>query len=87
MIPAGISSRSIKFEKNDRVRLVSDAGGTIWESVFTVKAHGESTIPTLSTAAEPYRFLRRFLVPLMMKGFLTKALAADMDAVKVYCEK
>ena len=36
--------------------------------------------------ATPLTFAARLMVPLM-KGMVRKAIAADMDAVKVYCEK
>ena len=35
--------------------------------------------------ATPLTFLARLMVPLM-KGMVRKAIAADMDAVKAYCE-
>ncbi|MBT8396811.1 MAG: SRPBCC family protein [Gemmatimonadetes bacterium] len=75
-----------EYVENERVRLVSDAGGTIWDSVFSVEREGGGTILKLTMDAKPYKFLQKFLVPLMMKGFMTKALSADMDAVKEYCE-
>ena len=76
-----------EYVENELVRLVSDAGGTIWDSVFILEPDGVHTLLTLRMDAKPYKFLQKLLVPLIMKGFMTKALAADMDAVKEYCEK
>ena len=76
-----------EYERNERVRLVSDAGGTVWDSLFTVTPEGDgrSTRLDLVMEAKPYRFMSRLLVPLM-KGVVAKAVAADMDAVKAWLE-
>ena len=76
-----------EYVKNDRVRLVSDAGGTVWESLLTVTpVHGgESTRLDLVMEARPYRLLARVFVPLM-KGVVAKAVEGDMDAVKGWVE-
>ena len=75
-----------EYEENERIRLASDAGGTIWDSVFTVREEGDQTALELTMEARPYKLLAKLMMPLM-KGILNKALAADMDAVKAYCEK
>jgi hypothetical protein len=74
-----------EYVENERVRLVSDAGGTIWDSLFTVSSEGGATRLELTMEARPYRFFSKLITPLM-KGILAKALTADMDAVKAYCE-
>ncbi len=75
-----------EYVENDRVRLVTDTFGTVWDSVFTVKPDGEGTALELIMEARPYKLIPRILNPLM-KGGMTKALSRDMDAVKVHCEK
>lgn len=75
-----------EYLKNERIRLVSDAGGTIWDSVFTVKPVEGQTELTLTMEARPHKFLARLMNPLI-KGVLTKALEQDMDCVKEYCEE
>ena len=76
-----------EYVKNERVRLVSDAGGTVWDSLFTVTpvGDGRSTRLGLVMEARPYRLLARVFVPLM-KGMVGKAVAGDMDAVKGWVE-
>ena len=76
-----------EFVRNQRVRLVSDAGGTIWDSMFTVTPEGDGrgTRLDLVMEARPYRLVARLFVPLM-RGAVAKAVAADMDAVKAYLE-
>ncbi len=71
---------------NDRVRIVADAHGSVWDSVFSVQPDaGGATRLTLTMDARPYRLLARIMSPLA-RGFIRKALAQDMDAVKAYCE-
>ena len=76
-----------EFVRNARVRLVTKAGGTVWDSVFTVTPAegGRGTRLDLVMEARPYRLLARIFVPLM-KGIVAKAVAGDLDAVKAYLE-
>ena len=76
-----------EYVRNERVRLVSKAGGTVWDSVFTVMAAEDDRATRLDLVMEarPYRLLARVFVPLM-KGVVAKAVAGDMDAVKAYLE-
>ena len=83
--------------RNERVRLVADAGGTVWDSLFTVAAlegegaaeePGDKSVRTrldLVMEARPYRWRARLLIPLM-KGAVAKAVEGDMDALKAWCE-
>lgn len=77
----------IEYLKDERVRMVSDAGGTIWDSVFTVTPMGDGrgTKLDLVMEARPHRLLARVFVPIS-KGIVAKAIAGDMDAVKAYLE-
>lgn len=74
-----------EYVENERVRLVSDEGGTIWDSVFTVKPVDGGTELSLVMYANPYTFKSKFLVPIMQLVVRT-GLIKDMDAVKEYCE-
>ncbi|MFQ5627145.1 MAG: SRPBCC family protein [bacterium] len=75
-----------EYVENDRVRIVCDSHGTVWDSLFTVASVNDQTELTLSMDAKSYKFMAKLMNP-MIKGMLGKALEADMDAVKVYCEK
>ena len=75
-----------EYEPDQRVRIVCDAGGTIWDSLFTTTPDGDSTQLTLDMEARPHKLLAKLTVPLMMK-MIAKAVEADMDAVKNYCER
>lgn len=75
-----------EFVENDRVRIVSDTNGTIWDTIFTVKPAEGHTELNMTMDAKPYKFLPKLMNP-MFKGMIVKALEDDMDAVKTYCEK
>ena len=74
-----------EYEEDERVRLISDTSGVVWDSVFTVRPEADGTLLELTMEARPYKLLPKLTTPLL-KGMITKALVADMDAVKVYCE-
>jgi len=83
---AAVELEVTEFVENDRIRIVSDAHGTVWDSVFTLRPEGESTVLNLTMDAKAHKFLPKLVNPLM-KGMIQKALEADMDAVKAYCEE
>ena len=74
-----------EYVENDHVRLVADAGGTIWDTVFTVRANGEQTTLEMVMDANAYQLKAKLTNPLV-KGMVQKAIENDMDAVKAYCE-
>ncbi|MBT8400683.1 MAG: SRPBCC family protein [Rhodothermia bacterium] len=75
-----------EYVKDKSVRIVSDEGGTIWDTLFTVESTNGGTLLTLSMDARPYKTLPKLVVPLMTI-FLKKAVMRDMEAVKEYCEQ
>lgn len=75
-----------ELKEDKRIRLVSDTQGTVWDSVFTLEDLDGGTELTLEMHAKPYKISARFM-NLFIKGFMKKALAKDMDAVKNFCEK
>lgn len=72
---------------DERVRFVSDHGGTVWDTTFTVEpgAEGRGTRLGMVMEARPHKLVARLLAPLV-KGLVAKAVAADLDAVKAYVE-
>ena len=75
-----------EFSNNDHIRLVSDAGGTTWDSLFTVQEQNGHTLLKLQMEARPHKLLAKLVTPLM-KRFVKKAIEKDMNAVKAYCEQ
>jgi len=76
-----------EYEKNHKIRLIADEGGTIWDTVFTTEMIDEkSTKLHMVMEAKPYRIMPR-LMNFFIRGFVCKAVESDMDAVKSYCEK
>lgn len=75
-----------EYVDNEHVRFVSDAGGTIWDTVMAVAEKDGGTQLRMVMEARPYKFLARIITPLI-KGMVTKAVAADMDGLKAWCER
>lgn len=74
-----------EYVDGESVRMVSDAGGTIWDTVFRVRPVGDSTELGMAMTAAPYKMMAKLVTPLI-KGMVAKAVEADMDSVKSYCE-
>jgi uncharacterized membrane protein len=83
-----------EYVAGERIRLVSDEGGTIWDTVFTVsevevevglEADAERTRLHMAMDARPYTFIAKILNPLT-RGIIRRSIEGDMDAVKAYCE-
>ena len=74
-----------EYIENDRVRLVADSHGTVWDTVFTVKNENAQTELTMRMDAKAYKLLPKLINPLI-KGMVKKAITSDMDCVKEYCE-
>lgn len=74
-----------EYVENERTRLLSDTGGTVWDSLFTTEATDDGTLLTLHMEARPYRLIAKLMNPLM-KGMIRKSIEKDMVAVQAYCE-
>lgn len=75
-----------EYVENERVRMVADTHGTVWDTLFTVSSEGPSTTLTMVMDARSYKLIPRLMNPLF-KGMIAKAVASDMDLVKSYCER
>ena len=75
-----------EYVENDRVRIVSEAGGAVWDTVFTVSPGDDGAELTMVMDARPRTLAARLGVPLMLR-MVKGAVAQDMDAVKAFCER
>ena len=71
---------------NDRIRLIADEMGTVWDSTFHVREREGMTILRLTMEARPRKWTSRVFLSLI-RGMIVNALEDDMDAVKVWCER
>jgi len=74
-----------EYDRPNRVRLVADQGGTIWDTEFTVTRSEGSTVLVMTMEARAYQWLAKILNPLI-RGVVRRAIEKDMDAVKTWCE-
>ena len=73
------------YVPNERVRLVLQAGGAEWDTVFTVRPANNGTVIGAEMTATPKSLLARVLVP-MMKKSVSAAMENDLRSVKQWCE-
>lgn len=75
----------LEYVENDRVRMVSDAGGTVWDTLFTVSEDSGTVLLEMQMDVKPHTLFARIVTPLI-RGMVAKAVASDMGSVKEYCE-
>ena len=75
-----------EYVEPKRVRMVSDAGGTVWDTVFIVNQDVDHVTLEIQMDVKPHTLAAKITVPLI-KGMVAKAVGSDLDAVKTYCEK
>jgi uncharacterized protein YndB with AHSA1/START domain len=74
-----------EFVPNEHVRLIADSHGTVWDSTFRVSRSSGATQLELTMEARAHKLFPWLLNPLMAP-FYRRALNADMNALKAYCE-
>lgn len=74
-----------EYEPNKRIRLVSEAGGTVWDTVFMVRPANNGTVIAMEMEATPKNLLARLLLPIMRKP-VASAIEDDMQSLKAWCE-
>lgn len=76
-----------EYVANEHIRIVSDAGGTIWDTTFRVQAAGAGRAElSMVMDDKAYRLLAKLMNP-MIRPMVRKAVERDLDAVKTYCER
>jgi carbon monoxide dehydrogenase subunit G len=83
--PATTELEVTEFAENERVRIVADSHGTVWDTVFTVEEKDGKTELNMVMDARTTKLLAKMMIPLVM-GMIRKAVEGDMDSVKAYCE-
>ena len=72
--------------ENEHVRFVSDAGGAIWDTIYSVSTVDGRTRMDVVMDARPYKLMTGIMIP-FIKGMVGKFMAKDMDAVTAYCDR
>ena len=74
-----------EYVENDRIRLISDTHGTIWDTVFTISLIDAGTELIMTMEARSYKLIPKIMNP-VIKGMIKKMIEIDMDYVKEFCE-
>ena len=75
-----------EYVKNQRVRIVNETDGNVWDSVFTVAPDGNATTLTMRMDTKSEKLFPRIMMPLICI-LIRKAVEGDLDAVKAACER
>lgn len=73
-------------KENESIRMVSEAGGAVWDTTFTVSERDGGTQMTMVMDAVPQNAAAKLMAPMFM-GACASAVEGDMDAVKKFCEQ
>ena len=84
--PMSFEQEVTEFVPGERIRMVNVTHGTLWDSTFHVRPHGDDSVLTLTMDATARKLMGR-VVNHLIGGMVQKALEHDMDAVKAYCER
>ena len=72
--------------ENERIRMVCDEGGTVWDTVFKFDQSGSGTRLEMTMDARPHTLMAKLTIPivnLMIKKFVRQ----DMEEIKAWCER
>ena len=71
---------------NERIRMVCDQGGTVWDTVFLVSPSGEGTRLEMTMDAKPHKLMAKLTVPII-NMMIKKFVRQDMEELKAWCER
>lgn len=74
-----------EYVENERIRMVADSHGTVWDTVFTVEPVDGKTRLRIAMDARPHKLLPKLLNPLM-QGMFRKGMAKHLEVVAAWCE-
>jgi flavorubredoxin len=74
-----------EFLENDRIRIVADSHGTIWDTLFTVQPANGQTLFSMTMEGKAYKWTAK-IINCLIRGMVQKGVERDMDLVKAYCE-
>ena len=75
-----------EYKENSEVRFVSDAGGTVWDTLFTLSVSGDHVLLEMHMEVRPYKLAAR-LMNLLIARMVVRGVEDDMDAIKAFCER
>jgi uncharacterized protein YndB with AHSA1/START domain len=75
-----------EYVPNQRLRIVNETDGTVWDSLFTFVSAGHGTDLTMRMDTKSKPLFAKIMVPLV-SGLIRGAVEKDIDALKTYCER
>lgn len=75
----------VEYQPYRRARLVAEAGGSTWDTVYDLEPAGTGTRVTMTMTATAHTVRARMLNKIIAST-VGRAIERDLDAVKEYCE-
>ncbi len=75
-----------EYEPGERIRMVTDSHGTVWDTVYRVSPTRGGAAVSISMDARAHKLLPRLLNPLM-KGMFRKGMQKHLESLQAYCER
>lgn len=75
-----------EYVENEHVRIVSVVSGTTWDTIFRVRSLENGTELSMEMEARTDKVINKLLNALF-GGMIKRAIAADLEAVKEFCEE
>ena len=74
-----------EFVENERIRMVTDSHGTVWDTIFVVRPEGSGAELSITMDARPHKLLPKIMNPLL-KGTFRKGIESYADLLRDHCE-
>ena len=73
-----------EFVNGDHLRLQDEALGSAWDTTYSVKDEGGSTLLTMAVQAEPKKLMAKLTMALGMSGYRAN-MEKHLDAIQAHC--
>ena len=71
---------------DERVRMVTDSHGAVWDSTFLIRPEGDQSSLTITMDARPHKLMPKIMIPIF-KGMIGKGLEKDLASISAFCEQ
>lgn len=73
-----------EYVPHERARMVTDSHGTVWDTVFTVRAEGDGAHLEIAMDARPHKLMTKVMTPLM-KPMFRKGMQKYLGVLAEHC--
>lgn len=74
-----------EWSEPQQARMVTDQGGTVWDTEFRIVPKGDGCELTIDMDARPHKLGAKVMLPLI-RGMITKGMNKHIDGLVEHCE-